>query len=190
MKCLNHPNILSYHKKRPLYVIFNGKKPGIYISFEELVTLKTENRELLWKKYVNIDEALTQARIRCGMNYYIEPAAREYMQKYKIGENINLPGNIPNIVIKEEGSSSKKTYKETLVQEASSPDDGLYTRKLEEKLEKIYPVWKKEIKEEILNEVTQDIKQKFDKMKKEYDDIYRILEDDIKSEGNMDLDKS
>jgi hypothetical protein len=124
------------------------------------------------------------------MNYYIEPAAREYMQKYKIGENINLPGNIPNIVIKEEGSSSKKTYKETLVQEASSPDDGLYTRKLEEKLEKIYPVWKKEIKEEILNEVTQDIKQKFDKMKKEYDDIYRILEDDIKSKGNMDLDKS
>lgn len=65
-------------KKRPLYVIFDGKRPGIYITFEELVTLKLENHgELLWKKYANIDEALTQARIRCGMNYYIEPAAKE-----------------------------------------------------------------------------------------------------------------
>jgi hypothetical protein len=77
-----------------------------------------------------------------------------------------MPGNIPNIIMKEEGSSSKKTYQETLVKEANPSDDELYTRKLEEKLEKIYPIWKKEIKEEILNEVRQDIKEKFDKMKK------------------------
>jgi hypothetical protein len=77
-----------------------------------------------------------------------------------------------------------------LVKEANPSDDLLYARKLEEKLEKIYPIWKKEIKEEILNEVRQDIKEKFDKMKEEYDDIYRMLEDDIKSDGNMDLDKS
>jgi hypothetical protein len=59
------------------------------------------------EKYINIDEALTQARIRCGMNYYIEPTAKEYMQRHKIGQNINMPGNIPNIIIKEEGSFSK-----------------------------------------------------------------------------------
>jgi hypothetical protein len=59
------------------------------------------------------------------------------MQRHKIGQNINMTGNIPNMIIKEEGSFSKKTYKETLVKEANPPDDELYTRKLEEKLEKI-----------------------------------------------------
>ena len=37
----------------------------------------------MWKKYEDIDKILTQARKRCGMNYYIGPAAKEYIQKHK-----------------------------------------------------------------------------------------------------------
>jgi hypothetical protein len=31
----------------------------------------------------DIDEILTLARKKCSMNYYIEPAAKEYMQKHR-----------------------------------------------------------------------------------------------------------
>lgn len=80
--------------KRPLYVIFNGKRPGIYATFEEQVTLRMDNEgELMWRKYYNIDEALTQARIRCGINYYIEPDAKEYMLRHKIGQYMNMSKN-------------------------------------------------------------------------------------------------
>lgn len=101
-----------------------------------------------------------------------------------------MPSNISNITIKEEGSSSKKSYKETLVKETDPLNEESYNQKLEEKLGKIYPVWKKEIKDDILKEVKEEIKERVDKMKKEYDDIYRMFEDDIKSDANMDLDKS
>jgi len=51
-----------------------------------IVALKlkgTNQGELMWKKYEDIDKILTQARKRCGMNYYIGPAAKEYIQNHK-----------------------------------------------------------------------------------------------------------
>lgn len=36
-----------------------------------------------WKKYVNIDEVLAQARKILGVNYYMESVAKNYIQKYR-----------------------------------------------------------------------------------------------------------
>lgn len=41
-----------------------------------------------------------------------------------------------------------------------------------------------------MREIRAEMKENFDKMKKEYDDIYHMLEDDIKSNENMDIEKS
>jgi hypothetical protein len=37
-----------------------------------------------WKKYNEIDEALTKARSILGVNYYIEPTAKKYIQNFKL----------------------------------------------------------------------------------------------------------
>jgi len=39
-----------------------------------------------WKKYTEIDEALNKARAMLGINYYIEPLAKEYIQKSKMAK--------------------------------------------------------------------------------------------------------
>ncbi|KAB8086678.1 hypothetical protein EE612_010126, partial [Oryza sativa] len=73
-------------QQKPIYVVFDGKLPGVYISFEEIVAQKIDAKlmgGLSWKKYIDIDEALTQARKILGINYYLEPAAKEYIQKCK-----------------------------------------------------------------------------------------------------------
>ena len=70
-----------------LYLIFNGKKPGLYTSFEQLAMQKLDAEmkggSLTWKKFTNIDEALSKTRMALGVNYYIEPAAKEYIQNFK-----------------------------------------------------------------------------------------------------------
>ena len=72
-------------EKKPIYVLFEGKLPGIYISFEEIIAQKIDAKLMMggisWKKYIEIDEALAQARKILGVNYYIEPAAKKYIQK-------------------------------------------------------------------------------------------------------------
>jgi len=78
----------------------------------------------------------------------------------------------------------KKSYKECLIK-GVDPLDGEYIEwKLEEKFEKISPEWKKELKEEILSELHKELKEKFDNMKKEYDDKYYI--DNFFEEDKMD----
>ena len=66
---------------KPIYVVFEGKIPGIYIyiSFEEIVAKKIDSKlsgGISWKKYANIDEALSQAMKILGVNYYMEPTAK------------------------------------------------------------------------------------------------------------------
>jgi len=41
-----------------------------------------------WKKYLDIDQALSYARTILGVNYYLEPAAKDYIQKYKKANEI------------------------------------------------------------------------------------------------------
>jgi hypothetical protein len=69
-------------EKKPIYVIFEGSKPGVYISFEEIIGQKVGAKYrggISWKKYTNIDETLALARRILGVNYYMEHAAKEYI---------------------------------------------------------------------------------------------------------------
>ncbi|KAJ1289473.1 hypothetical protein BS78_02G166800 [Paspalum vaginatum] len=85
---------LEYIEKRPLYVIFEGKMTGIYISFEEVAAQKRDVKldgGISWKKYTEIDEAMNQARKILGTNYFMEPAAKEYIQKFRKAKGIKIP---------------------------------------------------------------------------------------------------
>lgn len=97
--------------------------------------------------------------------------------------------NTPLVHVKGEGSSKKPTYKECLVKGVDPLDSEYIDSKLEEKSEKIYPQWKKEIKEEIMIEVKNKMQEQFVNMKKKYDekfDIDQFSNDDDKMdiEGN------
>jgi hypothetical protein len=73
-------------KPKPIYVIFECNKTGVYISYEEVIGQKigaNYTGGTSWKKYLNIDEALAQVRRILGVNYYMEPAAKEYIQNGK-----------------------------------------------------------------------------------------------------------
>lgn len=92
---------------KDLYVVFEGKLPGIFISFEEIKAQMTNSiNGMSWKKYSNISEALTQARIILGTNFHIEPAVKEYIHKYERSKNINSSRYIPKVDIKESYSST------------------------------------------------------------------------------------
>jgi hypothetical protein len=47
---------------------------------------KVEGVGMSWKKYTEIDEAINKARTMLGVNYYIEPIAKEYIQKFKMAK--------------------------------------------------------------------------------------------------------
>ena len=70
-------------EKKPIYVIYRGKTPGIYVTFEEVIAQQIEREKdegISWKKYLDIDQALSYARNILGINYFLEPAAKEYIQ--------------------------------------------------------------------------------------------------------------
>nr|TKV94222.1 hypothetical protein SEVIR_9G279200v2 [Setaria viridis] len=111
-------------EKKAIYVIYKGKNPGIYVPFEQVIAQKIEKDKdgrILWKKYTDIDQALTYARNILGVNYFLEPAAKEYIQKYK--KIRELKPSSSGINIKEEGSSKVPTYKEVLKKEADSSNE-------------------------------------------------------------------
>lgn len=174
-------------QQKPIYVVFDGKLPGVYISFEEIVAQKIDAKlmgGLSWKKYIDIDEALTQARKILGINYYLEPAAKEYIQKCKKAKNKKAPENPYCSNIKNEGSSQKPTYKECLTK-GVDPLDGEYIDwKIIEKFEEASPQIKKELKEEILKELKKEMNDKFEEMKKAYDEKFEVSFSDV---DTMDL---
>jgi hypothetical protein len=137
----NHDSI----EKKLIYVIFEGSKLGVYISFEEIIGQKVGTKHtggISWKKYINIDEVLAQARRILEVNYYMEPAAIEYIQKYKISKNKKVSTSSSILDIKKE-VLNKPTYKECLMN-GVDPLDGEYIDwKLDEKFEEISPQWKK-----------------------------------------------
>lgn len=171
---------------RPLYILFNGKRPGIYTSYEQIVILKNEMERKKgtpsFAKYMDVDEALAKARMTIGPNYYIEPSAREYIQNYRLVQNNNKSPEEskitkikeqPALKVKEEGNISKNlTYKEVLKQ-GIDPLDGEYIDfKIEEKFEEIEPKWKEDIKNEILKDIKKEINEKFEELKKICDEKY------------------
>ena len=98
-------------EQRTIYILCDGKVPGIYITFEKILVEKVEAKYtggVSWKKYTNIDEALNHARNILGINYYIEPAAKEYIQKHKMAQNRKVSIKTPTRKVKEEGQSSGK----------------------------------------------------------------------------------
>ena len=189
------PEEIEIPEVKPIYILYDGKVPGIYASFEKILAEKVEAKYtggVSWKKYTNIDEALLHARKVLGINYYIEPAAKEYIQKQKMAQNKMTPMEIPITKTKEEGQSSSrnKTYKETLVKGVDPLDVQYIAIKIEEKFQQMYPEWKKEIKQEVLKEVKEEMTEELDKIKKEYDDFDQLLNNDGENKGDEAMEDS
>jgi hypothetical protein len=175
---------------KPLYVLFDGTNPGIYMTFEEIIKEKMVARkkkeDITWKKYIDINEALKQARSIIGENYYIEPKAKEYIQKCK-GIDKNIPasstqkGEASNSKrIKEEDSPKYQTYKDCLVKGVDPLDIEYVNIKIEEKFEDS----KKSLKEEILKELRAEFDEKFEEIKKEYLTKYDF---NLSDDDHMDI---
>ncbi|WVZ53402.1 hypothetical protein U9M48_004348 [Paspalum notatum var. saurae] len=153
----------EYIERRSLYVIFEGKMPGLYISFEEEVVAQNKDGKLdggiSWKKYGDIDEAMNQARKILGTNYYMEPAAKKYIQKYRKAKGIKIP----------ETSSGIKDMAKKLSTKGVDPMDGQYIEiKIAQKFEMIFFEWKKTLKEEIM-ELKGELYNKLKKFKRDMD---------------------
>jgi hypothetical protein len=115
-------------EQKPIYVIFEGSKLGVYISFEEIIGHKVGSkytRGISWKKYINIDETLAQTRRILRVNYYMEPTAKEYIQKFRMSKNKKVSASSSILDIKEEEVLNKPTYKECLMK-GVDPLDGEY----------------------------------------------------------------
>ncbi|KAJ1255270.1 hypothetical protein BS78_K270200 [Paspalum vaginatum] len=148
---------LEYIKKRTSYVIFEGKMPGIYISFEEVVAQKRDE----------IDEAMNQARKILGTNYFMEPRTKEYIQKFRKAKGNKIPEI--SYGIKEERILNKGTYKDCLTKGIDPINRQYIEIKIEEKFEIMSPEWKKSLKEKITIELTKKLHDKFEEMKRFYD---------------------
>jgi len=117
-------------EKRPIYVIYRGKTPGIYVTFESIIAQQVERENdggVSWKKYSDIDQALSYARSILGVNYFIEPAAKDYIQKYKRAKDVKI--NLPGVNIREEGSSRVSTYKEVVKRDTESLNEEVLEKK-------------------------------------------------------------
>ncbi|KAG2633676.1 hypothetical protein PVAP13_2NG242803, partial [Panicum virgatum] len=162
-------------QQRPIYVEFEGPKPGIYVTYEEIIAQKMEAKVdevgMSWKKYTEIDEALNKARAMLGINYYIEPIAKEYIQKSKMAKNKGIMQQNTPINTRGEGSN-KPSYKKSSQKEIDSLDEEYLDWKIIEKFESISPEWKKELKNHILNELKEEMQEKFECLKKEFNDKY------------------
>jgi hypothetical protein len=78
---------------------------------------KTHRRCILEKKY-KIDEA-RHARKVLHVNYYSEPASKEYLQKHKMAQNIKVPVDTPRKVKEEDNHHKKKTYIHGMISQGS-----------------------------------------------------------------------
>uniref|UniRef100_K3ZER5 Reverse transcriptase RNase H-like domain-containing protein n=1 Tax=Setaria italica TaxID=4555 RepID=K3ZER5_SETIT len=135
------------YKFKPRDHIVLDENPRIYVSFEQVIAQKIEKDKdggILWKKYTDIDQALTYAR------------------------NILGPSS-SGINIKEEGSSKAPTYKEVLKKEGDPSNEEYIDNKLKENLESVFPQWKNNLKEEIMKEIRLEIDEKFKNMQKDYE---------------------
>lgn len=166
----------EYIEKKPLYIIYQGVKPGIFLNYENIISQKMERENdggIQWRKYSDINEALSYARNMLGINYFIEPAAKEYIQKYRKAND--MKPNMPGINIHEAGSSKVPTYKDVAKKEILNED--IIEKKIKERLNSIIPQLRKNIKDEVLKEVDerfQVINQAYEEnIKKDYDEYIK-----------------
>ena len=115
-----------------------------------------------------------------GINYFLEPAAKEYIQNYIKANDVKT--NLPGINIKEEGPSKIPTYKVVVKKEASNEE--YVEKKIKERLDSIIPQLKKDIKEEVWQEVKHKIKENIDSIKKDYE---KNIKKDYESKMNMPI---
>ena len=85
------------------------------------------------EKYLDIDQALSYARSILGVNYFLEPAAKDYIQKYKKANEIKPICAGPNI--REEGPSRPRTYNEAVKKDIDPLNEEYVNTKIKEKLE-------------------------------------------------------
>lgn len=157
-------------EKKPLYVIYRGRMPGVYITYESVITQQIEREKdggISWKRYVDIDQALLYARNILGINYFIEPAAKEYIQKYKKANEMKM--NLLRANIQEDGPSKIPTYKDVVKNISEISNDDIEKR-IREKLDLIVPQLKKDIKEEVMREVKHEIQQNMESIKNDYEE--------------------
>ena len=176
----------------PLYVLYNGNKPGIYLNYEEIISQKLEaerkNKDLLWRKYLDFNDALKYARSMIGENYYIEPKAKEFIEN-------NIPTPPQPKYAKGEASGSKKSreeespiyqsYKECLIKGMDPLDSEHIDMKIDEKMEEARNIIIGEIKEVVLRELRVELYERFHKLKKENNEKF----DELKKENNENFDK-
>ena len=188
---------MEYPEHKTLYVLFEGKKPGIYTSYEEIsiekLIAKKNGDSINWKSYACVEEAQKYAKAVIGPKYYIQPSAKEYIQKVSCINNAN-PATRALRNLKIEESSSKyekedispkyKTYKECLVKGVDPLDGEYIDMKIDEKWEDTSKVWKEELKMElkgeILKEIRLEINTRFEDIKKECDtkNDFHLSDDD------------
>ncbi|WVZ63862.1 hypothetical protein U9M48_013460 [Paspalum notatum var. saurae] len=149
----------EYIERRPLY-----EKCRV----EEVVAQKKDGKldgGISWKIYGDTDEAMNQARKILETNYYIEPAAKEYIQKYRKAKGTKIPKTSSGI----KEMAKKATYKDCLTKEVD-PMDGQYIKmKIAQKFEMICPEWKKTLKEKIMMELKGKLYNKFEEFKRDFD---------------------
>ena len=85
-----------------------------------------------WKKYLDIDQALSYARNILGVNYFLEPAAKDYIQKYRKAKDAKI--NLPGANIREEGPSRVSTYKDAVKRDTESLNEEVLEKKLKERI--------------------------------------------------------
>ena len=135
-----------------------------------------------WKEYSDIDQALSYARSILGVNYILEPTAKDYIQKYRKAKEMKPIWAGPNI--REEGPSRLHTYKEVLKKEIDPLNEEYVNMKMKEKLESITIQWKKDIKEEILQEIRGEIDENFENIMKDYEEN---IKKDYESKMNIQI---
>jgi len=83
-----------------------------------------------WKKYLDIDQALSYARSILGVNYFLEPAAKDYIQKYRKANEMKPIWTVPNI--REDIPSRPHTYKEAIKKEIDPLNEEYVNTKMKE----------------------------------------------------------
>ena len=134
------------------------------------------------KKYLDIDQALSYARTILGVNYFLEPAAKVYIQKFRKTNEIKPILIGPNI--REEGPSRPHTYKEAVKKDIDPLNEEYVNTKIKEKLETMTLQWKQDIKEEILQEIKGEIDERFENIRKDYEEN---IKKDYESKMNINI---
>jgi hypothetical protein len=108
----------------------------------------------------------------------MEPAAKQYIQKFGMSKNKKVSSS----------SSIMDIKKECLMKGVDPLDSEYIDWKLDKNFDVISPQWKKGIKEEIIKEVKMEMNEKLEELKKEYNAKFDIsfLDEDIMEIGGHD----